>query len=544
MKRLFPVLLLALLLFGSLQNRARAASTPPEKTASGSPGENPNKHATFDPVLTIQLQRDAAMWGEGTVLDVDVGPNLYAYVRQNPWSSFDPLGLYNVGGGLDLRINPNFVSEVKSWGSAIVNTVKSFGQDLKNAAGFLKQLATKPIQTIRASGTGIIQAAKDFNNNVGSYEMYGTMTKEEFLKGGAELASAGVGKMLKGASTLSKVTPDGQTGRQISTQCFLGGTLILVQKDLILIEEIEVGQRVSTSPKDEQESDTSVDPNSWRVFELTMINPDCEDDVYRINLLRPGKWIEGVPKNNEGQVRIDLHEMGVSGWADLVAIKPCPPIQPGKGRVVLMTINHDNTFLYQLNLDSRGPPLKVTGYHPLFSETRNQWVQVYDLKEGERLRTRDGFAKITRKERVHGRFKVYNLEVEADHRYYAGEQRVLAHNTCDDVIKGSGGEGKVYEIPAEELIAEQPYIGKTKQSLKKRMSGDDHKSKTTTGEAPEAKLLADELTDDEMAGVEAIVIDQRGLENLSNKIPGLNPDLPKNNDRLMKGADVMGIDEY
>ena len=33
------------------------------------------------------------MWGEGTVLDVDVGPNLYAYVRQNPWSKFDPLGL-------------------------------------------------------------------------------------------------------------------------------------------------------------------------------------------------------------------------------------------------------------------------------------------------------------------------------------------------------------------------------------------------------------------------------------------------------------------
>ena len=33
------------------------------------------------------------MWGEGTVLDVDVGPNLYAYVRQNPWSFFDSLGL-------------------------------------------------------------------------------------------------------------------------------------------------------------------------------------------------------------------------------------------------------------------------------------------------------------------------------------------------------------------------------------------------------------------------------------------------------------------
>ena len=93
MQRILSALLLALLLVSSLQDRAWAASTPPEKTASGSPGENPNKHATFNPVLTIQLQRDAAMWGEGTVLDVDVGPNLYAYVKQNPWSAFDPDGL-------------------------------------------------------------------------------------------------------------------------------------------------------------------------------------------------------------------------------------------------------------------------------------------------------------------------------------------------------------------------------------------------------------------------------------------------------------------
>ena len=93
MQRILSALLLALLLVSSLQDRAWAASTPPEKTASGSPGENPNKHATFNPVLTIQLQRDAAMWGEGTVLDVDVGPNLYAYTRQNPWSGIDPDGL-------------------------------------------------------------------------------------------------------------------------------------------------------------------------------------------------------------------------------------------------------------------------------------------------------------------------------------------------------------------------------------------------------------------------------------------------------------------
>ena len=48
------------------------------------------------------------MWGEGTVLDVDIGPNLYAYVRQNPWSKFDPTGLgsepidYGMGPGVEV----------------------------------------------------------------------------------------------------------------------------------------------------------------------------------------------------------------------------------------------------------------------------------------------------------------------------------------------------------------------------------------------------------------------------------------------------------
>jgi hypothetical protein len=37
--------------------------------------------------------RDTADWGCDFAPDVRDGPNLYAYVRQNPWSSFDPEGL-------------------------------------------------------------------------------------------------------------------------------------------------------------------------------------------------------------------------------------------------------------------------------------------------------------------------------------------------------------------------------------------------------------------------------------------------------------------
>jgi hypothetical protein len=107
-------------------------------------------------------------------------------------------------------------------------------------------------------------------------------------------------------------------------------------------------------------------------------------------------------------------------------------------------------------------------------------------------------------------------------------------------IKGSGGPGKVYEIPGEELTTGQPYIGKTKQkTVADRMKDPDHKAKTPTGVAPNATTLAEDLTLDEMAGVEALIIDERGLENLSNKIPGLNMNKLKNQTRIEAGKRVL-----
>ena len=44
---------------------------------------------------------------------------------------------------------------------------------------------------------------------------------------------------------------------------------------------------------------------------------------------------------------------------------------------------------------------------------------------------------------------------------------------------------------------------------------------------------------DEMAGIEALTIELRGLDNLSNKIPGLNTSLPKNQKRVEAGKRVL-----
>jgi RHS repeat-associated protein len=121
----------------------------------------------------------------------------------------------------------------------------------------------------------------------------------------------------------------------------------------------------------------------------------------------------------------------------------------------------------------------------------------------------------------------------------AGPSPTAAPTPNSGVVCGSGGPCKVYEIPAEELTAGKPYIGKTKRDIPQRMADRDHRLKTPTGKPPQAKPLAENLTPEEAAGVEALLAQERGLENLSNKIPPLDPKLPKNTARIEAGQKVL-----
>jgi len=204
-KRVLSSLLLVVLLLCGLVEHAGAVSTPPHKTASGSLDENPDKRAYFDPLLVVELQRDRELWGYDVVLDVDIGPNLYAYVNQNPWSKFDPLGLFEVGGGLEIQFNPNFGRDLKRHGTALVNAVKSIGTDIAAAPGNIANAVSHPVQTLKSMG----QAASDFNQNVGSYEIYNTQTPEEFYKGVLTGSlEAGGGALVSNLAKVDRLTPD------------------------------------------------------------------------------------------------------------------------------------------------------------------------------------------------------------------------------------------------------------------------------------------------------------------------------------------------
>ena len=68
---------------------------------------DPNIRTTEIGSPTQEMHWANVGYGYETALDVSDGPNLYAYVRQNPWSKFDPLGLD------DRALYPGTADEVK-----------------------------------------------------------------------------------------------------------------------------------------------------------------------------------------------------------------------------------------------------------------------------------------------------------------------------------------------------------------------------------------------------------------------------------------------
>jgi hypothetical protein len=130
--------------------------------------------------------------------------------------------------------------------------------------------------------------------------------------------------------------------------------------------------------------------------------------------------------------------MGLHGWADVVAIESCPAIQSGPGRVVLATVTHFNSFVMEVRLAGVAEVLQPTDRHRLFSVTRNDWVPAAQLTVGEELATKTGIVRVEAITAKTGTHRVYNIEVETEHCFYAGAALVLSHNSNPCAIPTRG----------------------------------------------------------------------------------------------------------
>ncbi|MCB1099548.1 MAG: hypothetical protein KDN22_28515 [Verrucomicrobiae bacterium] len=106
-----------------------------------------------------------------------------------------------------------------------------------------------------------------------------------------------------------------------------------------------VGDRVLTATEGFQNSTSGI---AWRKIDLEMSNPRYSGDVYRISLLQPESWeLHGWTPGKT--VRFVIEGLELAGEAKIRAVRPCPPIASGAGRVVTMTVRAQ---VWELNAET------------------------------------------------------------------------------------------------------------------------------------------------------------------------------------------------
>ena len=111
-------------------------------------------------------------------------------------------------------------------------------------------------------------------------------------------------------------------------------------------------------------------------------------------LLRPRRWITQHRIQAGLHLPIRIEELQVQGLARVTAVEDCPEIATGDGIVVtaqFLTRQVDAIARVEmLEPDGQIETVEGTTIHPIWSEDRQDWVQLGELRQGEALRAASG----------------------------------------------------------------------------------------------------------------------------------------------------------
>jgi hypothetical protein len=199
---------------------------------------------------------------------------------------------------------------------------------------------------------------------------------------------------------------------------------------------------LTASTGEDQSSDTAItDPHTWRVYECRLVHPDSTET--RVVLLRPVECEKEFATGHQGSTLVFLHmeEYDAAGWATVEAVRPCPEIAPGAGRVVTSLFHHSiSRQLRTLTLsggDGKSDTLHVTKGHPVWSATRQQWVPAGELRPGEMLNTREQGVVTVTSLTSDDPAATFNIKVETEHLYRVGAFGTLVHNQSNPALRAS-----------------------------------------------------------------------------------------------------------
>ena len=195
------------------------------------------------------------------------------------------------------------------------------------------------------------------------------------------------------------------------------------------VEHVKLCQRtVGVNPElsDVERTWTEPNPATWK--RLRLLAPKVDGRFAKVRMVRGPDWLDQQQAEVGGTVEINVPECGIEGRAEVLAIDPRPPVQPGEGPVITAIFEHEVAEVIDVHVEGLEDPIGCTPNHPFWSADRQEFVRADELREGERLDLLKGTAQVTAIVLRGEPEAVYNLEVQGEHVYRVTAGGVLVHN--------------------------------------------------------------------------------------------------------------------
>ena len=202
----------------------------------------------------------------------------------------------------------------------------------------------------------------------------------------------------------------------------------------LAIAKVPIGARVvAENPRPEEFDDSFAEPvqSEWARVSFLIVRSDLS--VVEAEFIRPRDWIESLGLVKGARLDLAVPELGIDGLAEVTAVRDCPLIAEGEGRVVTgKFVTRDVANVVRITL-ANGTEIRATDVHPVWSVDREDWVPASKLEPGELVDTLSGPVTVVGVEQLDRHPAVYNLEVHGEHVYRIAVDGVLVHNgdlTC------------------------------------------------------------------------------------------------------------------
>ena len=388
-----------------------------EQHASGSGGFNGDWSKTFTYVIGgLQMAGAAAEINLGTSL-LTTSAAMFSTGVGIPAALFTgALGLFLVCHGLD-HANAGFQSIVTG---VPQRTLTSQALDSLTGSEFYSDLIDGALgMAAGAAGAKILRLATMTDDmgrcmNMFSRAQYGGCFTGDTLVHVTAVADGDAAAAPAGHGSSSTATAT-------ATQC-------------LAIAKVPIGSRVlAINPRPEEFDDSFSEPvqSEWARVSFLIVRNDLS--VVEAEFIRPRAWIESLGLVKGARIDLAVPELEIDGLAEVTAVRPCPPIAEGEGRVVTgKFVSRDVANVVRITLAS-GTEIRATDVHPVWSIDREDWVPAGKLEPGEHVDTLTGPVAVARVEPLDRHSAVYNLEVHGEHVYRIAVDGVLVHNgdlTC------------------------------------------------------------------------------------------------------------------